>query len=100
MFLGHDNMVYFLTEQGPKAVGTPIHQTLIETLTSNLKLVDSGWDPTFGEYMLGIPVSGAATVTQFWIFDVDRFLDIGEISWRKRDAVVQRFATAGVSLVD
>lgn len=100
IFLGHDQMVYFLTEGGPVAIGLPIHQDLIETLTGDLSLVDSGWDPTFGEYYLGIPEGAATTITLAWIFDVDRFLDQQEIVWRKRPMTVQRFAAFGVSEVE
>lgn len=100
IFLGHDQMVYFLTEQGPRAIGLPIHQDLIETLNANLGLVDSGWDSTFQEYYLGIPVNGASTITRTWIFDVQRFLDTQELVWRKRAMVVQRFASRGVSEVE
>lgn len=100
MFLGHDNMVYFLTEQGPRAVGLPIHQEIIEDLTGDLDLVDSAWDPTFGEYYLGIPVGPTATVIdKVWVFDVDRFLKTQETVWRRKPMDVQRFATAGISEV-
>lgn len=100
IFLGHDQMVYFLTEQGPTAIGLPIHQDLIETLNANLDLVDSFWDPTFQEYYLGIPVNGAATITRVWIFDVQKFLDEQQLVWRKRSMTVQRFAARGVSEVE
>ncbi|KKN23261.1 hypothetical protein LCGC14_0906750 [marine sediment metagenome] len=100
IFLGHDNMVYFLTEQGLTAIGLPIHQELIENLTGDLSLVDSGYDPTFAEYYLGIPVAAAATITRIWVFDVDRFLDKQEKVWRRKPLALQRFATAGVSVVE
>lgn len=100
IFLGHDNMVYFLTEQGPTAIGGPIHQDLVETLNANLDLVDSAWDPTFQEYLLGIPVNGASTITRVWTFDVQKFLDEQQLVWRKRPMVVQRFAARGVSEVE
>ncbi len=100
IFLGHDNMVYYLTENGPQAIGLPIHQDLITALTGDLSLVDSGWDPTFGEYYLGIPEGAATNITLTWIFDVDRFLDAQEIVWRKRPINIQRFAAFGVSEVE
>ncbi len=99
MFLGHDSMVYFLTEQGAKSVGLPIHQEIIEDLTGDLSLVDSGWDPTFGEYYLGIPVGAATEITKVWVFDVDRFLSTQQQIWRRKPMDVQRFATAGISEV-
>ncbi len=100
IFLGHDNMVYFLTENGLIAIGLPIHQELIEALTGDLSLVDSGYDPTFADYYLGIPVAAATTITRVWVFDVDRFVDKQEIVWRRKPLVLQRFATAGVSVVE
>ncbi len=100
MFLGHDNMMYFLTEAGPRECGLPIHQELITNLTSNQDLVDSGYDPVFAEYYLGIPVAGASTITRVWVFDVDRFLRDGSQIWRRKPLAVQRFATAGVSIVE
>lgn len=100
IFLGHDNMVYFLTENGEQAIGKPIHQDLIASLTGDLSLVDSGYDPTFGEYYLGIPEAAATNITLAWIFDVDRFIDNQEIVWRKRPMAIQRFAAFGVSEVE
>lgn len=100
MFLGHDQMVYFLTEEGPRPVGTPIHQDLIETLTGDQGLVDSGWDPTLGEYYLGIPEGAAANITLVWIFDVELFLNEQKVVWRKRPMTLQRFAAFGVSEVE
>jgi hypothetical protein len=99
MFLGHDNMVYFLTEQGPRAVGLPIHQEIIEDLTGDLTLVDSGYDPTFAEYYLGIPVGAATEITKVWVFDIDRFLKTQDTVWRRKPMDIQRFATAGISEV-
>ncbi len=99
MFLGHDQMVYFLNEQGPRAVGLPIHQEIIEDLTGDLSLVDSGWDPTFGEYYLGIPVAAATEITKVWVFDVDRYLKTQETIWRRKPMNIQRFATGGISEV-
>ena len=100
IFLGHDNMMYYLTEQGATAIGLPIHQELIENLTGDLDLVDSGYDPTFGEYYLGIPEVAATSITLAWIFDVDRFVDNQETIWRRRPMLVQRFAAFGVSVVE
>ncbi len=99
MFLGHDQMVYFLTEQGAVGVGLPIHQEIIEDLTGDLSLVDSGYDPTFGEYYLGYPVGAATEITKVWVFDVDRWNEKNEIIWRRKPMDVQRFATAGISEV-
>ncbi len=87
-------MVYFLTEEGPVPVGKPIQQDLIETVTDNLDLVDSAFDSTFGEYLLGVPEAPATNITKVWIFDVDKFLQEQRIVWRSRDMVVQRFAEA------
>lgn len=95
MFLGQDMMVYYLTEQGYTAVGHAIQQELIETLqASGLNLVDSNYDPVFGEYWLGVPESGAANITKVWIFNVNRFLDKQEMAWRTRAMNVARFALA------
>ena len=99
MFLGHDSMVYFLNERGATAVGLPIHQEIIEDLTGDLSLVDSGWDPTFGEYYLGYPVGAATEITKVWVFDVDRWLSKQETVWRRKPMDVQRFATGGISEV-
>lgn len=100
IFLGHDNMVYFLTEAGATAIGLPIHQELITDLTGDLTLVDSGYDPVFAEYYLGIPVAAATTITRVWVFDVDKFLDEGKTIWRRKPMTIQRFASAGVSQVE
>ncbi|KKN88078.1 hypothetical protein LCGC14_0251500 [marine sediment metagenome] len=100
IFLGHDDMVYFLTEQGPREIGLPIHQDLIENLTGDLSLVDSGYDPTFAEYYLGYPVGAAATITRVWIFDVDKFLRDGSLIWRRKPMAIARFASAGISEVE
>lgn len=100
MFLGSDQMVYYLTEDGPQPVGRPIHQDLIEALTGDLTLVDSGWDPTLGEYYLGIPEGSASNITLVWIFDVELFLNQQRIVWRKRPMTLQRFAAFGVSEVE
>ena len=100
IFLGHDNMMYFLTERGPREIGLPIHQELIEDLTGDLTLVDSGYDPTFAEYYLGIPVGAATAINKVWVFDVDRFLRTQESIWRRKPMDVQRFATAGISEVE
>jgi hypothetical protein len=99
MFLGHDSMMYFLNEQGPQSVGLPIHQEIIEDLTGDLSLVDSAWDPTFGEYYLGIPVGPTTEIVKVWVFDVDRFLKTQETVWRRKPMDVQRFATGGISEV-
>jgi hypothetical protein len=99
MFLGHDSMVYFMTEDGAQAVGLPIHQEIIEDLTGDLSLVDSGYDPTFGEYYLGIPVGAATEIDKVWVFDVDRYLKDRETVWRRKPMDVQRFATGGISEV-
>ncbi len=99
MFLGHDSMVYFLTEQGAVGVGLPIHQEIIEDLTGDLSLVDSGWDPTFGEYYLGYPVGADTEITKVWVFDVDRWNEKRETIWRRKPMDVQRFAAAGISEV-
>jgi hypothetical protein len=99
MFLGHDSMVYFLTEQGPRAVGLPIHQEIIEDLTGDLSLVDSGYDPTYAEYYLGYPVGAATEIDKVWVFDVDRWLRNQETVWRRKPMDVQRFATGGISEV-
>lgn len=100
IFLGHDNMVYFLTENGLIAVGLPIHQELITDLTGDLTLVDAGYDPTFAEYYLGIPVGAGVAISRVWVFDVDRYLDNGAKVWREKPMDIQRFATAGVSEVE
>lgn len=100
MFLGHDNMMYFLTTQGPSEVGLPIHQELIENLTGDLTLVDSGYDPTFAEYYLGIPVGAATAIDRVWVFDVDQYLRDGSTIWRRKPMNIQRFATAGISEVE
>jgi hypothetical protein len=99
MFLGHDSMVYFLTEQGAVGVGLPIHQEIIEDLTGDLSLVDSGYDPTFGEYYLGYPVGPDTEITKVWVFDVDRWNEKRETVWRRKPMDVQRFATGGISEV-
>ena len=100
MFLGHDNMMYFLTERGATAVGLPIHQDLIENLTGDLGLVDSGYDPTFADYYLGYPVAAATTITRVWVFDVDRYLLDQAMIWRRKPLAIQRFAAHGISEVE
>lgn len=95
IFLGHDLQVYYLTATGgPVPIGQPIHEELIAKLTGNLDLVDSGYDPIFAEYYLGIPVAGGAGITQVYIFDVDRFLTKQELVWRPRLMNVERFGVA------
>jgi hypothetical protein len=95
MFLGSDFQVYLLTEQGPVAVGSPIHQDLIRTLTGNLDLIDSSYDEGFHTYVLGIPESGATRITRLWYFDVMAYHTQQKMIWRSRAIEVQRLATAG-----
>lgn len=92
MFLGHSLMVYFLNESGLRAVGHPIHQELIRTVTSNLDIVDAVWDPIFNEYLLGVPEGNSNVINKVWVFDVRRFLDNQELIWRPRSQEIQRFA--------
>lgn len=96
MFLGHDMQVYLLTQQGPRAVGMHIHRALLETLTSNLELVDSAYDPTFNEYLLAVPENGATRISGVWILDIGRMVEKQEISWRYRKQEIQRLATVSV----
>ena len=96
MFLGHDFMVYYFSgATGPTPVGEGIQQALIESLTGDQEFVDSGWDPVFGEYWLGIPEDGVDHITREWIFDLGNFLDSGRqvMRWRTRDIKCFRLTT-------
>jgi len=94
VFLGHDYMVYLLSESGILPIGQAISQELIETLTSNLDRVDGIYDPIYQEYWLGIPEDGAEYMTATYILDVGKFISSrGEIvRWRKRVQNVQRYS--------
>ncbi len=96
IFLGHDRMVYILSESGIRPVGQPIHQILIERLTSNLEIVDSVFDPVFQHYYLGIPVFGSQLICEVYILDVARLMNEDKIVWRRRSCGngLQRFALA------
>lgn len=93
-FLGHDLMVYMLTEQGPVPVGLGIHQELIERVTGNLQLVDAEYDPVFQEYYLGVPQDDASIINMTYIFSVgDWYRSKGEVTrWRKKSGEVQRYS--------
>ena len=91
-FLGHDRMVYRLSETGLSPAGRSIQQELIKQLTDNLENVDSAYDSVFNEYILGIPEAGSRTITKLWILDVDHFNLTGEERWRSRNVNVQRLA--------
>lgn len=96
IFLGHDRMVYVLTEGGIRPVGLPIHQILIERLTDNLDRVDSVFDPVFQHYYLGIPVFGSSTICEIYILDVARLMNEDKIVWRRRSCGdgLERFGIA------
>ncbi len=90
MFLGHDYMVYYITEAGIKPVGGAIQKELIRTFIANPDAVDSAYDPIFQEFVLGIPEDGASHITALWFFDLGQFLETQVMSWRKRSLDCQR----------
>lgn len=92
-FLGHNLMVYALTEGGVRPIGRHIHRHLIANLTSNLNLVDAAYDPIFGEYILGVPERNDSKINTLWIFNVNKFILEGKEEWRMRKLNVQRLAT-------
>lgn len=95
-FLGHDKMVYILTEQGHQAVSPWIHDQLIEKLAdADLGLVDSAYNSVTGEYYLGIPIGDSNDIEETWILDVKRMwlLQGQEQPWRRRPGVVGRFGS-------
>ena len=93
-FLGHDYMVYLLTEGGLNPIGQAIQQDMIEGLTDNLHRVDGIYDPVYQEYWLGVPEGGSNYITSTYIFDVGMFINSGGQvrRWRKRVQNVQRYA--------
>lgn len=100
MFLGHDYMVYILTEGGLNPVGQSIQQDLIEALTSNLDMVDGVYDPVYHEYWLGIPEDGANYMTKIFVFDVGTFVSSrGEVRrWRTKIINIERFGVASEAI--
>lgn len=96
VFLGHDRMVYILTESGIRPVGLPIHQLLIERLTDHLERVDAIFDPVFQHYYLGIPVFGSEKICEIYILDVARLMNEDKIVWRRRSCGdgLERFGLA------
>lgn len=99
MFLGHDFMVYYLTEQGPQPVGLTVQQELLERLSdSDLELVDSAYDVVLGRYILGIPEDGAVSITALWQFDLKRFLERRQVVWWRRPVTAQRLGWTSVVL--
>lgn len=84
MFLGHDRMVYLLTESGPIPVGESLHLDLLEA-TFDPGLVEAFYDNELGEYWLGVPISSSA-ITRFYIFDVKKFELEQKIRWRIESA--------------
>jgi hypothetical protein len=96
IFLGHDRMVYVLTESGIRPVGLPIHQLLVERLTDNLHKVDTVFDPVFQYYYLGIPVFGSEKICEVYILDVGRLMNEDKVVWRRRSCGggLERFGIA------
>lgn len=94
MYLGSDFQVYLLDESSNVAVGMPIHQDLIRSLTGNLDLVDSAYDEAFHEYVLGVPENGASRITRLWYFDVMAYRTQQKMLWRTRVIEVERLATS------
>lgn len=94
-FLGHDKMVYILTEGGPQPVSPWIHDELKEKLAdANMELVDSAYNASTGEYFLGIPIGESESIEEVWILDVKKFwlLDGQEQPWRRREMTIGRLA--------
>jgi len=97
MFLGHDYMVYYITEGGIKSVGAAIQKELIRTLIGNPDGVDSAYYSVFQDFILGIPEYGASHITTLWVFDLGRFLVTEEKVWRRRSVDCHRIeAVSGV----
>lgn len=95
-FLGHDKLVYILSEQGPRPVSMFVHDEMIEKLSdSALALVDSAYEPVAGEYFLAIPTNGSAFCTEIWIFDVKAYWlsDAQIMPWRKITTNVERLGS-------
>lgn len=99
-FLGHDYMVYLLTEGGLNPIGQAIQQDIVEVLTDNLHRVDSIYDPVYQEYWLGIPEDGSNYCTITYIFDIGAFITSGGQvrRWRTRVQNVQRYAVVSTAV--
>lgn len=97
LFLGHNKMVYFFSEQqGLVPVGIPIHEEFKKRLRREvLHLVDSVYNQK-GEYILGIPEDGSPVVTALWMLDFRRFADREEPAWVRKPQRVQRLGISSV----
>jgi hypothetical protein len=96
-FLGHDRMVYILSETGIRPVGHEIHQEIVTHVTENLNLVDSAFDPVFQHYYLGTPRGASGVIRDIYILDIGRLIIGDDVVWRKRTTPVsgiQRFGIA------
>lgn len=92
-FLSNHLMPTLLTESGLQMMGQPIHKELVRHVTDNPRIVESTVDHVFREWYLGVPQNGSSIIEMVYIFDIGKFRDEGERSWRKRPLNVQRMAT-------
>jgi hypothetical protein len=83
MFLGHDRVVYYLSESEFLPIGGPIQEEL-EKSVGNLDSVEAAYDPASQEYVLSVPGASGSESTQGWVLDVSTFLVRQQIVWYKR----------------
>jgi hypothetical protein len=87
IFLGHDRMVYYLTVQGPIAIGKPVQKVFKALSDDRLEWVQARYNPKTGEYSIGMPFADATKATEIWIFELHTFIEEKKIVWRKRNVI-------------
>lgn len=85
LFLGHDRMVYFLTDQNMIPVGRHIHEYLKTAVRyDNMYLVQAVYDPILQQYHLGIPEDNATNITGIFTLDFGKYLSEQRELWTFR----------------
>lgn len=89
MFLGHDKVVYFLSETDFLPIGGPIQEEL-EQNVGNLGVVEGCYDPASQEYILGVPGASGNDISTAWVFDFAAFQINRTIRWYRRTRSMNR----------
>jgi hypothetical protein len=89
IFLGHDRMVYYLTEGGLTPIGMPIQDEL-EQSVGVLGVVEGEYDPISKCYTLAVPGPSGSSTKIGWIFNFQRFASGEGLHWQRHTRTLNR----------
>jgi len=93
-FLGHDRMVYYLTEGGIQPVGADIQDEL-EHSVGDLSAVEGTFDPVSKNYILAVPGDSGSSTKIGWMLNFQRLTSGENARWQRHTRTMNLLTVVG-----